>query len=333
MNVIALLYLAWGLGFAAESRAEADPELLKKADAFYQAGNCIGAVNAYRDIYYQQHPSPADRDLVIFRTSYCYLQLGQTEAAAKGFQDIVDRYPQNDEARLRLAQALFQLRRAATARDHALLVEAEPLRAEATLLAAQADLELGDYQLAFNRLNRAQVNADWKPIFLYWLGIAKFRIGNSKQAEAYFRMANNLSPPGLWVKKESVNWIDQIHGGERTLHGSLTFGYFIDSNVAQQSVLTTNNSGVPIESAPKPSSYYKDTGFLLAADASWRILQNEKWSLFSLANFSTPLYRLYTSYDNENLSGGLTGSYRFSPATSADLSAKYLNSRYHFKYS
>jgi tetratricopeptide (TPR) repeat protein len=324
--------LAFLVFFNTESRA-ADLETLRYfANDFYQKGDCTSAVNAYKQIYYNSDATEGDRDTVIFRTSYCYVQLRQLDAAVTGFQLIVNKYPQQDEARLRLAQTHFQLGQFLLARDEALHVKDPNFLMDAVLLAAQADIELGDPLLAIQELSSVNVNKDWWPTYCYWFGVAYYHNGDSKRAASYFALAINKSPPNLWVIKDARAWLNQLHREQKWIHGSVTFGYFYDGNVAQQSVVGTDANGVALTTGPTPSSYYTDNGFLISTALSVRLVDEKKWNLYSSFGFSSPFYNSYTNYNNQNYSAGLASAFKLSSTWSADLSAKFIDSRYDSVY-
>lgn len=336
VKALVLTALGFTIGFAqparaADARQAPVPATLAEADALYYEGNCAGAVSVYRRHYYARETSEEEKDRILFRTSYCYLDLSQYDAAAEGFHAFLKRFPGNEEARLRFAQALFQLKKYEDARDHALAIKEEPYATEATLLAAQAEIELGDTQSAVERLNKARVSDEWRPIFFYWLGVAKAREHDLRIAESYFRYAGSIAPADSWVREESWNWLSQIRS-DSAFRGTVVLGYFYDSNLAQQSIVFTDNLGVPLEATPKEESYYGDDGFYVGAELSYRLLQKRKWNLGVFAGGSATHYSDFTSFNNQSLTGGFAGSYEINPKFTAGLTLKYLSSRYDYRY-
>lgn len=308
-------------------------EDLKDAETAYQQGNCAAVIKSYRKAYYQYAVTAFEKNLILFRTSYCYLQLGQLPEASKGFEKFLQTFPDHDEARLRLAQAYFQQRDFARARSQLSEVAIGSFSLEAILLAAQADIELNDAERAVARLQATTVPVEWQPIFFYWQGVASYTVGNRDRALSYFRSARNLAPDTLWVKKEADAWLVQIAKDNRWFHGSLGLGYFSDGNVGQQSILTVDSAGVPNQPAPHEDSYYKDEGYNINAELSARLYYSPKWSLIFSGDFASPFYKSYKAYNNQNTSGTIYGGMQVSRKVSAGLSAKYLNSRYDYAYS
>lgn len=314
-----------------EASAVTISEALAKANAFYDKSDCASAISAYKKIYSNILLTADDKDLITFRSSYCYLQNEQFLEAANGFEKIVEKFPDQDEARLRLAQALFRLRKTHLAQENAAKVTEPSLLVEASLLAAQAEIELGKPEDAIKRLNGVKINKEWFPIFYYWVAVAYFHDGDLRSAKSYFQAAERHSPDNLWVKKEARTWLKQM-GEDKWLHGSLVLGYLMDGNLAQQSVLTTDSNGVPTESGPKQSSYYEDDALYLGANVSARLLNESNWSLFSSTSFSSPFYKIYSNYNYKNISTGLSANYKITPSLAADFSTRYLDTRYGSTY-
>ncbi len=320
---IVFLILFSGSSSAAELSNE-----LTQANEFYQKGDCASAINAYQKIANDAASAEADKDLANFRSSYCYLDSKQIDAAIAGFQRVVGKYPQNDEARFRLAQALSQADRYKEARDEALKIKDSGLLPEAVLLAAQQDLELGEPVSAINLLSSVKVTGDATAIYAYWLGVAEYRDGDVPKAEYYFKYAISKSAPDLWVISESKGWLETIRKEKAWAHGSATFGYFYDGNVAEQSLLSVDSNNFPIQSAPLSSSYYTDNGYEVAANLTFRLVNEKRWNLYTSLSYSTPFYSVYSNYNNEVYTASVASSYKISTFWSTDLTAKYIDSRY-----
>lgn len=308
-------------------------EAMEAAGELYDNGNCSGAIEAYRKIHERNVLSQEDNELLVFRSAYCYLNIGQYDAAERGFSYILKRYPDHAEARIKLAQSYYGQKKLNQAREQALKIKDANYLAEATLFAVQIDLEQGDSRSAINRLEKAKFNDEWRPIFFYWKGVARYQHGQYDLAESYFRAAQNIAPEQLWVKKAAADWTTQLNKEKAWLSGSVTMGYIFDSNLGQMSILVTDSSGYAAETGPKPSSYYRDTAYYLSGDLNARLLYHPRLSLNSFVGWSSPFYRTYKSYNNENLNLGVASGYKLNQKASVGLSAKYLNARYNYNYS
>lgn len=332
MGKSVFIFAALGfVAFANESRAVTISEAMAAADSFYMKGDCPNAVRIYRGVYYTGHESNYDEDLIRFRTAYCYLNSNQLEAAIEGFQAFLKRHPDSDEARLRLAQAQFQSKNFRAAEASALMVTDSQYRPEAALVAAQAALELGDTEGAVTTLTQIRVNDNWRPIFAYWLGVAKYRLNNLSAAGSYFQLAASLAAPDNWVRGEAINWLEQIRS-DTPFHGAAVLGFIYDSNLAQQSVLTADSSGVPTQKAPQISSYYGDTAYYLGLEFSYRFLREQRWTLTGFTSANASMYEEYDAYRSQNISAGVNATYEITPRIVAGAALKYLDSRYNYKF-
>ena len=74
------------------------------AAAAYDKGDCEAATTAYRALRENPQVTPDERDLATFRIGYCAYNAGDLEVAVSEFQALLLRRPEEDEARLRLAE-------------------------------------------------------------------------------------------------------------------------------------------------------------------------------------------------------------------------------------
>ena len=317
---------------AGAARLPSSAETERKADEYYQNGNCVKSMALYRSIYHRPDASPDLKDLIRFRASYCYLELHQDLAAKKGFEEFLKSYPQHDEARLKFAEALFRVRDYEASRKNALLVKEASRRADALLLAAHSDMALRDYKLALYHLNPDLVEEAWRPVFSFWKGVAAYKYGDLALSRSYFQDSKSSSPPDLWTKLKSDEWLAQVESDLRWVHVRLSLGYFTDNNIGQASYLPVDSNGNPVVAAPYSPSYISDRGATVGAGLTFLIYHSRPFRLYSSFDLAAPYHTFNKAYANETLVTSMTGQMPLGSDLELSISPKYTSSKYDWAY-
>lgn len=304
---------------------------LALADQAYQRGDCVRSINDYREIYL--HSRVRDHKfLAVYRMSYCYLNLGQPNSAVLGFGTLLKVDPQNQDVRLKYAQALLAIGKYELAIDHANHIQEQTFFIDKSMVVLQALVQSGQPLKAIEFTEQIQVPRDWRPVFEYWKGVAWFNHGDLIEARLAFIGARDISPTDLWVRSAAQEWIDIIAREMRVVRGSASFGYFIDSNIGQQTTVRLNTSYDPISIAPNSSTYTDDTAFWGSFSLSFLMYNARLLQIISGIDASSPFYQNNREYNNQNYS--LYLGFLLKPSTKVTMgaTARATDSRYNHVY-
>lgn len=319
---------------SAQTGAAPDRDKLSRANELYSAGDCQKAVVLYGAVQSELKLDEGMSQQVLFKKSYCHLNLKQYDLAERGFSAYLKKDPQNSEALLRLAEVAFDQGHYEKSRSEALKVKSAEYVSEARIFAARSDLELGHYELAIKELNSIQ-DAQWKPVVAYWKGIAQYRSDENDLALSEFQTANSSSTSESWVKAESQSWIDKIKKDTRWVSGYITVGALSDSNVAQSSTgnLKGGGGGPGSDSRTPPtvtdSTAISDKGSWFAAGLSVNPYTTYSKSFSFDLSFSTPNYSTENkSYNYRSYLADVSSNFRTDAGDWWGVKLEYLKSYY-----
>lgn len=273
---------------------------LAKANEQYLAGNCARAVELYTAAQSEPNLGTADVSQILFKRSYCQLNLGNNAEAESGFIAYLSKDPTHAEATVRLAEAQLNLGAYNRAKLTANKVPPGDFKPEAVVIAARAAMDSGETTESIKILNSYQEPGSWKSAFLYWKGVAHYKNDERSLALKAFQNAKLSSTPDSWVISESQAWIERIGSDDKLFGGSLTLGYLSDSNVAQSA--TTNvagggaNPGEPGGGkkgeliSVGDSSTIKDSGYYLSGELKLTPYNRNTKNISASLSYSSPYY-------------------------------------------
>lgn len=306
---------------------------LEKANEFYTSGDCAKAVEYFSAAQSEPTHDEATTLQIIFRKSYCQLNMGQNTEAESGFAAYLKKDPTNGEAQLRLAESQFKQNQFEKSRNSANKVKAAECRAEAMVFAARASLELNEPDKALNVLKSVPESKEWKPVVLYWQGVAHYRSDDNHQAIKHFQTAKDFADPQSWVKGEAQAWIDRINYDNRWVSGYLSLGYLNDSNVAQSATSSVAGGEGPPKGPPSlvgDSTTIKDTGYYLGAGVTLMPYTRANKNVTASLSYSSPYYSKSDdkTYDYHVYTWELASNFKNSAGDWWGLKAQYLRTFY-----
>jgi tetratricopeptide (TPR) repeat protein len=321
--ILGLLFLSWGASALSASPSAID-ELLLQADDHYQMGECEKAVPLYEEYLSKVGAAPEGllekKQEASFKLSYCHLHLGHDQQATDGFKQFVAANPENDEARSRLAIALFNLSQFEDVRFHASRVQSPEFAREMTVYVARSFIETKNYGDAIRVLRSVKQPDRWSPVYLYWEGQAHYRLGSFADARKLWTRARESSPNGLWVKQASQIALERLNRFLKPIRGELSLGMFSDSNVPQ------TGSDVLSPGAAQASSEASkaDVGTHLSGQFAWVPLVRP-WANFSARiNASSPFHSEYSDFNFSTLGAEVVGRYEVRDQIWTSLSVQHL---------
>jgi tetratricopeptide (TPR) repeat protein len=181
MRRVLPLAVALAIAVAPASAGEAD-RLLAKAVALHQAGDILGAIQAYQQVLaLEPGKVEARSDL-----GAAYVWLGRYEDAIQQYRWALEREPGHAAVRFNLALALYKAARTPEAADElSRVVAAQPGNKSATLLLADCLLKMGEDKKALELL--APLESSWADdrayAFLY--GTALVRTDQVEKGQVY----------------------------------------------------------------------------------------------------------------------------------------------------
>ena len=235
--------LVLGLGLSAFcGRAFAQENSLSKANQYYSSGDCQNALKYFASAEAALTSKEQLAD-VHFKQSYCHLNSGDNQQAANGFTNYLKTNPENEEARLRLAQAQLNLGHYQEVKEQTSKIKDNDYKSEATIYGARALIELGEYKKARQALDHIRETDEWRPVALYWKAVATDKDGDVDEAIRQFKLAKEKAVGDSWVKSDSQSWIDNLEHARRTFRGYVSLGAISDSNVYQSATGNLNGMG------------------------------------------------------------------------------------------
>lgn len=319
-------------GFLAFGAPETKLSAFEEADQAYEFGDCFAAINGFRRAVSRTALTEEQKKKALFRSSYCYLDLGNAPAAAEGFGRYLQKFSDDSEARLKYAQALYQLRKFREARENADLVNEPSLLEEAWLLSVLSSLDMDDNSHAISFIEKLDASAEMKPVFAYWLGVAYYKYGSMSKSRDAFLRAQKLAPANHWVRESSKPWLDQLRNELKFLRGTFTLGYLWDSNVGQQSLVTVDAEENALSPAPSEKTYIKDVAYWVSTSVTALLYHSRKLQLYTSLDASSPFYQQSKAYNNQNLGASVLAQTRISTALMAGATARFLDTRYNYHY-
>jgi hypothetical protein len=315
---------------------------LEIADNAYQKGECEKAISLYQNLS-EGSLNQNQRDTVLFRKSYCHFSLDHYSEAAEGFKKYLSTHTNEDEARLKLSQALLYQDFFNEAKEVASKITSNDFKMDAAIVIARAEIEGENFKKALVTLNPFQNNSE----AMYWMAVAEYRGDKDLEAEKKFKLAIQKAEKDSWVINESNSWLTRMNQEKQKFHFRLTAGLFHDSNIDQSGGSGTVNMGGPggpggqgNQGGPKMSkpqflsaNYTKDTGKYAAVDFIHNTYSSRKLYLTTTASFSSPFYSKYPSYNQESASLDLSLKSIYSKNLSFGASVKYLDTFYNKVYS
>lgn len=353
----ALMFLVQKAPLAAEVNSN-----LASADSLYQKGDCAGAIRLYEMLSKNSKVSAEDQSLSQFRSAYCHLSLGDDSDAEKGFSEYLKKHPENDEARLKYAQSLYNQEKNEKAHKEAKAVQSDSFQMEAKVLAARATLADGKAEAALSELQEIGNEGDWGPVVFYWQGVAYLNLDNEDKAEEFFKKAKNSAPSDHWVKNDAEYKLEGIRENQRRFHFSLSGGYLFDGNVAQSGGYMSmggpangpeggptngpqpggtgsTNKPPPGEpgsipgSSTQTTSYTIDRGYMGSLDLTLTPIRvGPKFQLLVGGDAYATFYQSQTSYNYETINARIEADYKASSAWKFFLASNYLDTRYYYAF-
>lgn len=334
-----MLALLTSLLLASQAFATADHTAARALDHFMEAeqaydfGDCFNAINLFNRAASRIRLSEEQKVTALFKTGYCYYNLGNDKAAQLAFYHYLRKVPDNDEARLRFSQSLYRDQKFVDSRKQAELIKDPAFLEEAWLQSVLASVSLGENKRVIDFISTHEVSKELQPAFLYWLGVAQYNHNSLQDSRRSFQKSIEVSPADHWVRTNSPPWIEQINAELKTVRGSLTLGYIIDSNVAQQSLLTVDSAEKPLTITPNKNSYINDAAYWVSARLTTQLYRDRAFTLTNTLSASSPFYQKNRAYNNQNLSAAMDGQIRLSKRMYVGANAQFLDSRYNYKYS
>lgn len=252
---IVIASLCLGLFGSLAQAADAN-KTLEAANAAYDQGKCDKAITLYSEIRDSKGISEENRDVVTFRRGYCAYNLGNLELAKSEFLEVLKKYPDEDEARLRYAEVLF-----ADEDFHGTIANSKRIRdpnlaKEARILMARAYIEIQEARSALLVLKKLDdKDPNLAPIIGFWRGVAYFQLFEYTAAENEFRRTMNASSPDLWTRTAAENWLSTVDDSQNWVHPRLGVTYGYDDNIGQYTYKSS-------ATASPDKSYYVGDGFL-----------------------------------------------------------------------
>ncbi len=324
---------AWSflLGVAAfllplSARAESPSPRI--AHRLYASGDCKAALPLYRDLLRTNKGSSSFQDEVLLRISYCLFKLERYAEAELGFAQILSKYPNHHQARLKHSESFLLLGRPELALKETNRVRAPAYLTPSRILASRSHLELGEASKAIEILNSIQVPGDLDPEVSYWKGVAYYSQFEVSEAEAAFQSSFDRSKSGTWTRAASSGWINALKDSRRTIKVRGSVGYVIDTNIAQ---LTYSGSGTP-ENIAGEDSYLKDHGYSVGLKVETKPWRSGGLSLVPSLSMNGTFYRTNTAYDTQSLAGQLTLTQILTRVLAARASVSFIDTRYRFLY-
>lgn len=309
--------------------AQTESSLLQKAAAFYDKAQCEEAIDAYETVLLSRTASNDDKNLAHFRIGYCSYNLGNYEKAATEFKTVLEKQPDEDEARLKYAESLFATEEFEESITQALKVKEADYVNDSKLLAARAYIEIQDSEKALAVLKGLnQTSPEMAPIIDFWKGLAYFQSFNETAATQSFMRAKQNSPEDLWTKSAATNWLTTLQDSKRDFHARAGISYGTDSNLAQLTYRASKNS------SPDTSYYVSDSylsGDLYFSTKAYRFGKVSMTpSIYATGlNYSKSSNK---SYNPSSVTADLTTTYPSSYKWTYRTSLNYTDSRYNGAY-
>lgn len=298
--------------------AFADGSDLNRANELYQAGNCTEAIPVYEKLRKETNESTSKdtSGLISFRLGYCQFALGDFEKAKVEFEAVSKDFPDNLEAKLRLADTYLFLQQYDSAISTASQIQSGPLQTEAQVLIARANLEANRPAVALNVLIKIQNTNDWRPVIAYWSGVTNYQLFELEKAVEAFNEARKSSTEALWVKSAAESWLSRLETESWPVRPSLSAGLMWDSNV------------------PRTNEPVSDRAVVLNAGATFNVYQDKNWKFSIPTNAYGNFYSKdeTVAYNYETLSVGIDASRIFAPSLRGNFSTVFLDSRLHNLY-
>lgn len=326
-----------------QKTAAANTSILDQANASYQEGNCEKALSLFEKVSGDETLDSSQSDLVLFRSSYCYLETGDNSKALKGFKAYLKKYPSNSEARFKYTQSLFNSEKYSAAQKMAETFRSGSFTTEAGIYSARSFIELGSPDQALQVLDNLPDNGDWKPVLLYWKAVAQYHSDEEDLAKSLFNEAIRSAPASSWVKNDAQNWLDRMKKDKRP-QIQLIGSYFYDGNVAQSATRSiggvTSNRPPPGEAGGIPGSrteegdatYIKDHGYQANFNVYYTPINSRKFQLLTGFESYASFYLNSYSYNFETLNPKIELTYKPSSSMTLSIAANYLDSRYYYNY-
>ena len=296
---------------------------LAKANSFYDKGDCQSALPLFLSAL-KSSAAPGDRDVALFKSAYCQLSLGQNDQASSSFRRYLELHPDNEEARLRLSQALLMNQDYTGAQSEAQKVKDQQLKPEAAIFIARAAIATQDYGSAIAALGSVRNAGNWNPVLLYWQGIALYNLDEIAKAKRAFSKAEQAAPESLWVRTEAKKSLENLESEQRRLRGFLTVGYLTDSNVFQSgdylAIAGTTGSATTYDKT--------DRGATITGETTWLPVLKKDSVLAANVYYSSPFYEKNPSYDYQSLAAEIALRQKVTQQNWLGLAASYSGSYY-----
>ena len=315
---------------AGTALAGAPQALLDKAGALYDKGDCEAASGAYQRVRSSGTASKDELDLAGFRIGYCAYSLGDYENAIVEFRAIVSRHPDEDEARLRLAEALYATESFEESAATALAVKDKDLVVAARIVAAQSLIEMQQAQKALATLREVSTkDPATDSIVDFWRGLAYFQLFDERGAEVALKRAMRTANDGLWTKTAAENWLKTVADSKRWIHARAGLSRGFDTNLSQVTYRDSRTSSAD-------SKYYTwDTYNAVDLSVSTKALRSDRvlfvpsisGSALAYSNSGNKSYN--PTIFGANLTTTYSASYRWTHRSALSYStALYNNTRY-----
>jgi tetratricopeptide (TPR) repeat protein len=311
--------------------AEPPPDF-QAADSAYEKGDCFAAINLYREAVSAFHLSKEERLHALQNTAFCHLEIDDAANAVVGLRSFLSAVPDDQESRIRLVRALYQLHRYRDAREEAARVTDPAYLEEAWLTSAVSSIELEEPLAAVDLLDHVEASPEMRPALDYWKGVARFHNRDYPEARDAFQQAIGEAPKDHWVHSAAKTWMNQIDAAIQRLHGDFALGWIFDNNVAQRTLVTLGPGGVPATPTPNDATYIKDRAFWVSMDLTYLFLYHRYLQIGLETEASGPFYQNHPAYDDQNLSASAYANFSIAPQTSVGATIKYWDNRYKFNY-
>ena len=329
MNLIFLVFFITSLGMgniriAWAQTNQVSESQLKEAETSYENGNCSNAILLYSKIL----DRTKDKEILSmadFRIGYCRFAEGNYLLAKKFFGFVLQYHPDNDEARLKIAQSFLLLGDPRKSQKVAQSIRSQEFLADAAIVQARSFIELENFKAAKNALKPFVNSEAHKAEVRFWLGVVSYNLDQDVGAKKYFHSAEKIAAPESWVKSQSDSWLRRIQGDQQKFHAQLTLGALNDSNIGQSGGYITETT---FASGGYSPYYTSDEGGYASLDLIYTAYSSRKLYLLTTLSGSSPFYLNNPSYNLTSASLDTTLKSILSSEQLLSLSLKYLDTWY-----
>jgi len=306
-------------------------DFFQKADELYDQGDCEEAITEYRKLAHPQN-SAERKEKILFRTSYCQFTLGQFQKSEKGFELYLKKYPNQQEARLKLAQSQFFNGKAALAKTNAQLITDAEFKTDALILEARAEMHENQLQKARDVLGQAKPEQSQAGEVRYWQGVVEYQSDQEEKAIEYFLEAQKHQKPD-WLSQEAKAWLEQIEKNKKKFSSTISFGGVYDTNIGQGGGYFTAHGGGGGSKPAATGGYTADSGPYFQADFRSTWSAKRKSSTTSSLSLSSPFYGSNPAYNYQSIGLDLNHQFQTQSLKNYGFLFKYLETFYNGLYS